>query len=85
MVSHMKTTIEISDALLTAAKDRAAKDGTTLRALVELGLRRVLEDRQSAEPFRLRPVTFGGGGLTPEFRDGGWDKLRDAIYEGHGA
>jgi Bacterial antitoxin of type II TA system, VapB len=85
MGSHMKTTIEISDALLRAAKDRAAKDGTTLRALVELGLRHVLEEQQNAPPFKLRQITLGGGGLTPEFRDGGWDKIRDAIYEGHGA
>jgi Arc/MetJ family transcription regulator len=81
----MKTTIEISDALLAAAKERAATEGTTLRALVELGLRRVLEDREKAAPFKLRQVTFGGKGLTPEFRDGGWEKIRDAIYEGHGA
>jgi hypothetical protein len=81
----MKTTIEISDSLLLAAKERAAKEGTTLRALVELGLYRVLEDADHREPFTLRQVTFGGRGMTPEFRDGGWEKIRDAIYEGHGA
>jgi hypothetical protein len=30
-------------------------------------------------------VGFEGRGLTPEFRDAGWETIRDAIYEGHGA
>jgi len=81
----MKTTIEISDGLLAEAKAVAAREGTTLRSLVELGLRRVLDERTDAAPFELRQVTFGGGGLTPEFRDSGWDRIRDAIYESHGA
>jgi hypothetical protein len=81
----MKTTIEISDSLLLAAKEYAAKEGTTLRALVELGLLRVLEDRERTGAFKLRDVGFEGRGLTPEFRDAGWEKIRDAIYEGHGA
>ncbi len=81
----MKTTIEISDALLVAAKERAAKEGTTLRALVELGLRRMLDETDRKEPFRLRDGSVGGRGMTREFSEGGWEKIRDAIYEGHGA
>ena len=56
-----------------------------MRALIEEGLRTVLKDRQTRKPFRLRQVTFGGEGLSPEFEGAGWDKIRDAIYEGHGA
>jgi len=52
---------------------------------VEAGLRRVIEEREQQPPFQLREVTFGGKGLSPEFRDAGWEKIRDAIYEGHGA
>jgi hypothetical protein len=81
----MKTTIEISDPLLAEAKRTAAKEGTTLRALVESGLRRELDDRTSPSAFRLRLVTVDGNGMRPEFRDGGWEAIRDAIYEGHGA
>ena len=36
MVAHMKTTIEIPDPLFEAAKKAAVRDGTTLKALVEL-------------------------------------------------
>ena len=84
MVSHMKTTVEIADPLLAAAKREAALRGTTVRALIEAGLRRVLDEREHSAPFRLRDVSFGGDGLTPEFEEGGWQRIRDAIYEGHG-
>ena len=50
----MKTTIELSDALLEAARKVAALEGTTLRALVEEGLRQVVAARDAREkPFRL--------------------------------
>lgn len=81
----MKTTVEISDGVLAEAKALAAREGITLRALVELGLRRVLEDAGRSEPFRLRDASVDGRGMTREFSEGGWEKIRDAIYEGHGA
>jgi Arc/MetJ family transcription regulator len=85
MVNRMKTTVEIADPLLAAAKRVAAARGTTVRALVEAGLRRVLEEQGHNTPFRLRDVSFEGDGLTAEFAEGGWQRVRDAIYEGHGA
>jgi Arc/MetJ family transcription regulator len=42
MLLCMRTTIDVNDALLRRAKQRAAKDGTTLRELVEAALRRYL-------------------------------------------
>ena len=80
----MKTTIDIADSLLASAKHLAAQRGTTLRALVESGLRRVLEEGDRGEPFRLRDASFGGHGLQREFREGDWERLRDAAYEGRG-
>lgn len=47
MVTHMKTTIKISDTLLRSAKALAIENQTTLHALVEEGLRRVLADKCS--------------------------------------
>lgn len=85
MVTHMKTTVEIADPLLTEAKRVAARDGTTVRALIEDGLRRVLEEREARTPFVLRRASFGGEGVHPEMREGAWERIRDLIYEGHGA
>jgi hypothetical protein len=39
MVTHMKTTVEISDGLLDEARRLAAREATTVRALIEAGLR----------------------------------------------
>lgn len=85
MASHMKTTIEISDALFRAARKAAAREGTTLRALVEEGLRRVLEARSGGSPFKLHTVTFGGDGLAAEAGDGTWERIRALAYEDRGA
>jgi hypothetical protein len=81
----MKTTIEISDGLLEQARRVAARDGTTLRALVELGLRRVIDERQRAQPFKLRDASFGGQGLHPEAEEGGWARWRELAHEGRGS
>ena len=76
----MKTTIEISDPLLSDAKKLADREGTTLRALVEQGLRHVVSERQKRGSFKLRDGSFKGGGLTPEFADAGWERIRETIY-----
>ncbi|OFZ99646.1 MAG: hypothetical protein A2Z64_08375 [Betaproteobacteria bacterium RIFCSPLOWO2_02_67_12] len=83
MGAHMKTTIEISDPLLRQAKRVAAKERTTVRALVEQGLRRELGARQRGARFRLRPVTVGGKGLQPGVTHA-WERLAALIYEGRG-
>lgn len=79
----MKTTVDITDSLLEAARREAERERTTLRALIEEGLRRVLEERRRPMDFTLRQVTFGGEGLDPEIR--GWDDIRQRGYEGRGA
>ncbi|UCC75085.1 MAG: DUF2191 domain-containing protein [Gemmatimonadota bacterium] len=85
MVLCMKTTVDIADALLAAAKKVAAEERTTLRALIEEGLRSVLERRQKRGGFRLRRASFRGNGLQAEVREGSWERVRDLIYEGRGA
>lgn len=81
----MKTTIDIAEAVLLEAKELALREGTTLRALVERGLRSVIEEGKAQGGFTLRRVSFGGRGLRPEMLDGGWDAIRDAAYHGRGA
>jgi hypothetical protein len=80
----MKTTIELSDALLEAAKRLAQSRGTTLRAVVEEGLRTVLDREASTGTFHLRDASVDGRGLRPEVREGGWERIAELVYEGHG-
>jgi hypothetical protein len=55
----VKTTIDIADDLISRAKIVQKRDGLTLRALVEDGLRLVL-DRDARRPkYRFVPVTAG--------------------------
>lgn len=77
----MKTTIELGDSLLAEAKRAAAEENTTLRALVEAGLREVLaQRRRRAAPFQLRRVTVKGRGMRAELRGASWQQLRDLAY-----
>ena len=85
MVSNMKTTIDVADALLREAREVATRDQTTLKELVQEGLRRVLDERRPRpNAFRLRDIAPVGGGFQPGFADGDWQRIRDAIYEGRG-
>lgn len=78
----MKTTVEISDSLLEQARDIAAREKSSVRALIEEGLRVVVADRQKRrQRFKLRKVSVAGQGLSPEFAEASWDQVRAAIYE----
>lgn len=81
----MKTTVEISHTLLQQSKSLAAREHTTVRALIEEGLRRVLADRKAQRPFKLRDASFKGNGLQPGMTGASWQQIRDTIYEGHGS
>jgi Arc/MetJ family transcription regulator len=86
MGSHMKTTIQIADSLFREARRVARQERTTLRALVEEGLRRAIAERRSrrSKRFRLRRVTFKGRGLQPHLAGATWDQILDLSYEGRG-
>lgn len=84
MVCNMKTTVEIADALLQSAREVSAREGTTVRALIEEGLREALAKRQRPGAFRLRRASFSGKGILPEIEEGSWDAIRGLIYRGRG-
>jgi len=85
MVPHiMKTTVEIADDLIGRAKALAARRKTTLRALIEQGLRQVLNDEHRPVDFTLRDASVDGSGLRDDFRGKDWATLRHAAYEDHG-
>lgn len=80
----MKTTIELPDDLLKRSKAVARRENSTLKALIEEGLRLALRarTRRPTVPFKVQP--FQGDGLTPEFTGVGWERIRDEIYRDRG-
>ncbi len=80
----MKTTIEIPNSLLEEARKLASQEGTTVRALVETGLRRVLAERKKRGTFKLRNASFNGKGVQPGVADASWERIREMAYEGRG-
>jgi len=58
----MKITIEVADALFKSAKQLAQRNQTTLRALIEDGLRRVLNDPpvKTKPAFKLQDASVRG-------------------------
>jgi predicted transcriptional regulator len=78
----MKVTIELPDSLVREAERLAAERGTSLRALVEQGLRQVVDRQRRAGDFVLRDASVGGRGMRPEWQDAGWDRLREEVHRG---
>lgn len=78
MGAHMKTTVEIADAIFADARKLAAREKVTLRSLIEDGLRRVLSDRKAPRKFKLRDRSVKGTGLRPGVS---WSGLRDLANE----
>lgn len=81
----MKTTIDVAGNILVRSRDRARRDGLTLRELVEEGLELALAERERRRRAPVKPVTFRGRGLAPEFRRARWARIRDAAYQGRGS
>jgi Bacterial antitoxin of type II TA system, VapB len=62
----MRTTIRLDDHLLTEAKERAARQGLTLTAVIEQALRESFGRRQEQPPRHpVKLPTWGHGGLRP--------------------
>ncbi|GAA1639310.1 hypothetical protein GCM10009764_71970 [Nocardia ninae] len=79
----MRTTLDLDDALLRAAKQQAARDGRTLTSLIEEALRMLLEDLSARDTARMDIVlpTGGGDGVQVGINLAQWSTVRDAGYE----
>ena len=80
----MKTTVELPDPLIREARELAASEGTTLRIVIERGLRRAIADSKREKPFRLRDASVDGRGLNPEVQDASWQRIRELTYDERG-
>jgi hypothetical protein len=76
----MKTTVEIQTALLERAKRHARQAGKPLRALIEEGLRRVLDDEEQPVQYRLPDRSVGEPGGANPLESLTWQDLREEIY-----
>ena len=73
----MKTTLNIDDTVMQRLREEAARRGTTMSALVEAGLRRVLAGNTQIEDRRKSPPplpTWKSGGLRVDIAD------REVLY-----
>lgn len=76
----MKTTVEIPDALLDRARGLARRTGRPLRALIEDGLRRVLDASSEEAGYTLPDRSVGRAGAPNPLESMTWQDLRDEIY-----
>lgn len=81
MVDRMKTTVNLPDELIREAQELARQQRTTLRELIETGLRAVVRQRLNESAFMLEDASIGGDGLQPAFRGASWEQIRNTIYE----
>jgi hypothetical protein len=81
----MKTTVDIPDALFREVRAFAARQGVSLKTVMERALRELLRGPgRNVKPFRLKKSSFRGEGLQPGVSYGDWDSIRSMIYEGRG-
>ncbi len=77
----MKTTIELPEDLLVAAKKRAADERSSLKEIFERGLRRELTRGRLQRPAarrRIRWITVAGG-LPPGIDPADRERMHDAL------
>jgi Bacterial antitoxin of type II TA system, VapB len=77
----MKTTVNLPDELLREAQELARRERTTVKELIETGLRAVIKQRSGEPSFVLPDASVDGNGTQPEFRGAPWERIRDAIYD----
>ena len=76
----MKTTIEIHDELLARAKRHARGAGVPLRAVVEEGLRLVLQAPKPARDYRMPDLSVGDPNGDNPLEAYSWQDLSELIY-----
>lgn len=66
MLSHMRTTMNLSEELYRSARVRAAQEGRTVTSVMEEALRSWLsKDKPESKAYRATPVAMGKAGVSP--------------------
>jgi hypothetical protein len=74
----MKTAVEIPNSLLEQPKHLVLREHTTVRALVEDGLRQIVAEHKRAKAFGIRKASFRGKGLQPQMA-GAYNALPESL------
>ncbi len=77
----MKTSIQIPNSLFEEARKLAHQERTTLKALMEEGLRRITSGLKKRKGFHLHKTTFKGNGNQPHLEDASWNRIRELSHE----
>jgi hypothetical protein len=81
----MKTTIELSDAVLEQTKELARRSRTTMRRIIESALRQYLDEQEKkTTEYRYESASFKGDGVCEGIQEGNWEMIRSMIYERRG-
>jgi hypothetical protein len=80
--THMKTTIDLPDALFSQARRYAGAHNMTMKSLIAQGLRNVMTEKKTEPKFKLRDGSVNGNGMTPEYQNATWEEKLEIIYEG---
>ena len=84
MLTHMRTSIDIPDALLRRAKKLARERGITLRQLLLEGLQSAVERPDLAATHRMKDCSFGEGGLVDGMSWSDMERLDELVYGDRG-
>ena len=80
----MKTTFEIDDQILSQVKTLAAKQGRTMRSLVEDGLRYVLTSNSMPTKYEWKDLSVGNPEDPDPLASMDWADIRKEIYGRYG-
>jgi Arc/MetJ family transcription regulator len=69
MLTHIRTTIDIPDALLARARERAHAEGRTLRSVMTEALRNALDEPPAGRAKEFELPAYGGSGTADMLTD----------------
>ena len=78
-MGEVKTTVDVHDELLKRAKRHARETGQTLRAVIEEGLRLVLE-KPPPTGYKLPDLRVGNPGDPNPLEHLTWDEMLELMY-----
>ena len=84
MVTHMKTTVELSPDLMDRAKKRAKAEALTFKAFLESAILQALKTPAKKARRKMKDLSFKGDGYQAGVDPKNWEQIRSLMYEGHG-